>query len=183
VDTRKLNVSKLNAARRQLDCAIELWFLGKDDVSIHTLAAAAYQIIHDINHKKRGRDLLYDSAVIEDEYQSTWVALIKKPVNFFKHADNDADKTIEFSPYSSLLFMLFSLLGLRAIGEQTNDVEDALTMWIMVYEPSLLKEDFRNRMAEGIPVNLLAHLKTISKRDFLEAFLRVRAEIKAKGLA
>jgi hypothetical protein len=59
--------------------------------------------------------------------------------------------TIEFTPYSSLLFMLFSVLGLRAIGEQTNDVEDTLTMWIIVYEPSFVKKDFSNRMAKGIP--------------------------------
>jgi hypothetical protein len=183
VDTRKLNVSKLSAARRQLDCAIALWFLGKDDVSIHTLAAAAYQIIHDINHKKRGRDLLYDSAVIKDEYQSMWAALIKKPVNFFKHADNDADGIIEFSPSDSVMFMLFSLLGLHAIGEQTNDVEDSLTTWITVHEPSLLREDYRNRLAKTVPVDVLAHLRTIPKHDFLKTFLRARAQIKAKGLA
>jgi transcriptional regulator with XRE-family HTH domain len=48
-DSAKLKVSKLDAARRQLECAIELWFLEKDEVSVHTLAGAAYQIIHDIN--------------------------------------------------------------------------------------------------------------------------------------
>ena len=34
-----VRVSKLNAARRQLDCAIEMWFADKDEVAIHTLAA------------------------------------------------------------------------------------------------------------------------------------------------
>jgi len=183
VDNRKLNVSKLSAARTQLDCAIELWFLDKDDVSIHTLAAAAYQIIHDINEKRGGgRDLIYNSAVIKDEYRSMWVKLIKKPVNFFKHADNDSEGTIEFSPFVSLLFMIFSLVGLRAVGEQTNDVEDTLIAWITVHEPSLLTEDYRRLLAKSGPVNALAHLRTVSKGDFLKTSLRVRAEIRAKGL-
>ena len=52
-----IRVSKLDAARRQLDCAIELWFADKDAVSTHGLAAAAHQIIHDTNRKKGGPDL------------------------------------------------------------------------------------------------------------------------------
>ena len=61
VRDEKQQISKIEAARRQLDCAIELWFCDKDEVSIHTLAAAAYQIIHDLK-MKRGelRDLLYE---------------------------------------------------------------------------------------------------------------------------
>jgi hypothetical protein len=184
VDDRKLRVSKLSAARRQLDCAIELWFLDKDDVSIQTLAAAAYQIIHDLNQKKGGvRDLLYDSVVVKDEYRTMWVTTIKESVNFFKHADNDPGRTIEFRPFSSVIFMMFSLLGLNAIGEQTNDVEDALTTWISIHEPNFLKESYRKLLAERVPMNTLAHVGTISKCDFLKAYLRVRAEIRVKGLA
>ena len=183
MDDRKLNVSKLDAARRQLDCAIELWFLNKDDVCIHTLTAAAYQIIHDINQKKGGvRDLLYDSAVIKDEYRSMWIATIKRPVNFFKHADNDSEDIIEFRPFSSLLFMLFSLLGLGAIGEQTNDVEDALTTWIALNEPNLVRENYRKLLAKSISVNALTHLRTISKGEFLKAYVRGRAEVRANNL-
>ena len=49
----KISISKLDAACRQLDCAIELWFADGDPVSIHTLACASHQIIHDI--KKLGQ--------------------------------------------------------------------------------------------------------------------------------
>ena len=116
-----------------------------------------------------------------------WVSLNKKPVNFFKHADNDADGIIEFSPSGSVMFMLFSLLGLQAIGEQTNDVDDSLTTWIAVHEPNLLREDYlredylredyRNRLAKSVPLDVLAHLRTIPKRDFLQAFFRAREQI------
>ena len=59
--SKKVQISKIESARRQLDCAIELWFLDKDEVSIHTLVAAAHQIIHDIKVQRgEKRDLLYD---------------------------------------------------------------------------------------------------------------------------
>jgi hypothetical protein len=181
LDDRKLVVSKVSAARRQLDSAIELWFLDKDEVCIQTLAAAAYQIIHDINQKKGGtRDLLYDSAVIKDEYRSMWVAIIKKPVNFFKHANNDAEEIIEFSPFSSLLFMIFCFLGLKAIGEQTNDVEDTLITWIAVNEPNLVTEGYRELLSETLSVAGLADLRSIPKSEFFKTCLRARAELRAK---
>jgi hypothetical protein len=48
MNDQKLRIYKIEAARRQLDSAIELWFLDKDEVSVHTLAAAAYQLVHDL---------------------------------------------------------------------------------------------------------------------------------------
>ena len=48
-------VTKLEAASRQLDTAIRLFFSGGDAVSIHTLAAAAFNVFADIaEHRKVG---------------------------------------------------------------------------------------------------------------------------------
>jgi hypothetical protein len=179
VDDRKLYISKVSAARRQLDTAIELWFLDKGEVCVQTLVGAAYQIIHDINQKKGAvHDLLYDSLVVKDEYRSKWVAIIKNPVNFFKHADNDPDAIVEFNPVSSLLFMIFCLLGLKAIGERTNDVEDTLTLWITIHEPSLVTEAYKKLLAESVSLEAVAHLKAIPKGEFLKRCLIALAEIR-----
>lgn len=42
---KKIQVTKLDAVRRQLETAVILWFHDGDPVSIHTLTGAAYQII------------------------------------------------------------------------------------------------------------------------------------------
>ena len=47
-----LIITKLEAARRQLESAIFLYFEEKDPVSIHTLTAAAYNILRDISAKR-----------------------------------------------------------------------------------------------------------------------------------
>jgi hypothetical protein len=46
LDETKITISKFDAARRQLNTAITLWFADGDPVAIHTLAYAAYEIIH-----------------------------------------------------------------------------------------------------------------------------------------
>lgn len=51
MDVSRIQISKLEAAKRQRDTAIKMWFADGDPVSIHTLAAAAHQIINDVNEK------------------------------------------------------------------------------------------------------------------------------------
>ncbi len=46
-----LEISKLDAAKRQLDTAIRLYFCDGDPVSIHTLAAASYNILRDVTEQ------------------------------------------------------------------------------------------------------------------------------------
>ena len=130
-------IAKLESARRQLDTAIRLWFEEGDPVSIHTLACAAYEIIHVISKKRnRARDLLFDSLIIKDEYRREANAVLKKPANFFKHARNDADASIEFHPTISELFILFSILGLELSGEQKTDAERAFLFGSFFKSPS-----------------------------------------------
>ena len=48
----KINVSKVEAARRQIDVAIHMLFSEEDPLAIHTLAGAAFQILRDLADKK-----------------------------------------------------------------------------------------------------------------------------------
>jgi hypothetical protein len=58
-------ISKIEAACRQLNTAIKLWFADGDLVSIHTLACSAHQIVHDINRQKGGREMNIAARQIE----------------------------------------------------------------------------------------------------------------------
>src|SRR5438045_2665233 len=92
-----IRISKLDAARRQLQTAISLWFNDGDPVAIHTLAAAAYEIIHAVSATRdpNRRDLLFDSLVVKDEYRREANAWFRGPANFFKHADRDPNDITE----------------------------------------------------------------------------------------
>lgn len=81
-------VTKLEAAKRQLDTAIKLYFDNEDSLSVHTLAYASFKILFD----------LYPS-FHSDGYAAKIDELIQQPklgwsrfnrtANFLKHADRD----------------------------------------------------------------------------------------------
>ncbi len=148
--SEKVQVSKLEAARRQLDCAIQLWFLDGDEVSIHTLAVAAHQIIHDIKQRKGvSAELLYDYGRVKKEYRKEWQRVLKQHANFFKHADNDPKATIEFSPFGNLMFLVFSIMGLGMIGEPTSRQMNVLVLWLSINKADLISPRvFKKRLTQ-----------------------------------
>ena len=62
--TARLQISKLDAARRQLEIAVRLYFAEDDPVSIHTLTSAAYQLLSDINRALGGPPMLKERVQI-----------------------------------------------------------------------------------------------------------------------
>ena len=61
----KVRVTKLDAAKKQLETAIMLYFHDGDPVSIHTLCCAAYSVIHTLN-KKRNNPLSRNDLMLKD---------------------------------------------------------------------------------------------------------------------
>jgi hypothetical protein len=118
-------ISKLEAAERQLDQAILLFFARQDQVSIHTLATSAYQIIADICKQKGIEREIEDSMVLEKlGIRRELIAAIRKPQNFFKHADKDFHQSVKLNPMLTVCFMMSAvqyLLKLRPV--QTPECE------------------------------------------------------------
>jgi hypothetical protein len=179
-DKRKIQISKIEAAKRQLDCAIDLWFRGKDEVSIHTLLVASYRVIYDIN-KKHGtlHEAVYDTPVIKEEYKKEWVKMIAEPSNFFKHADRDPEGQIEFYPVINTMFMLHAVTGLASLKEPPSVLLRILSIWLFVHEPRFLSPVGLEFFKRGIPDTEVAHLRPLSKQEFLETMLKVAADHEA----
>jgi hypothetical protein len=109
-------------------------------VSIHTLACSAHQIVHDINQQKGGRDLIYDSLVIKDEYRSEANRILKHPYNFFKHADKDASDTVELKPDLTEFFIMFTSGGLEILGQLPDEIRAAFTIHYGLRHPGYLTD-------------------------------------------
>ncbi|MFO7559236.1 MAG: hypothetical protein R6X10_10440 [Desulfobacterales bacterium] len=105
----KINISKLKAARAQLDAAIEMYFVSDNPVATHTLTSAAYNILRDIALKS-GSDCPFLKTGYINEYPESKRKMIRnflnRPENFFKHADRDPNGTIEFDTELTELFLL-----------------------------------------------------------------------------
>lgn len=171
-ETRKLVIGKLDAARRQLSVAIREWFYDGDPVVVHTLACAAYEIIHSLSSQRNPnrRDLLFDNDNIKTEHQREWRDLLRKPANFFKHADRDGDSVIEFNPKQSDGFIMFSILGVSLCGERLNTVESAWWMWLQVSEPRYLTEKGRKFFADNVPAESIEYARTLPRDEFFRCF-------------
>ena len=98
---KNLTISKLDAAKRQLETAIRLYFSNGDPVSIHTLTAAAHNIIRDVT-KRRGNELMLvkDQLLeyLKPDFRKIFKEKLNEAENFFKHADRDHEATLNFNP-------------------------------------------------------------------------------------
>jgi hypothetical protein len=143
-----IRISKCDAAKRQFRTAIRLWFDNGEPVAIHTLAFAAYEVLHSIclkrdpNHKPI---LLFDSPLIEEDRRSEWNRLMRKEANFFKHADRDGDSVIEFNPEVSLFFIFFAAVARDDCGEPESDEESAFIVWLKISRPKMISEEGRKK--------------------------------------
>lgn len=168
-----MKISKLDAARRQLDSAIRLWFADDDPVTICALAWAAYQIIQDINEKKGDKSvtlLELTRAVVNPEHVEEAVRFLKKPTNFFKHANRDPHDILDYNPEMSDCIMLIAIRGLQSLGEQMSDVQRVFSMWQNIHHDNRFLEgsEFLRKLDKA---QVLAQLRQVRKRDFLAAGL------------
>jgi hypothetical protein len=163
-----ITVTKLEAARRQLTVALGLWFEDGDPIAIHTLASAAYEIIHVLSKEKnRPRGLLFDSDVIEDDFRGEWNSLIKNPANFFKNAKKEKAQTLEFNPGLSELFRMFAVLGLHYCGEETSDIEGAFLVRLGYERPKFFTEAGRKLYIDRFPIEEIENLRNTPRSAFL----------------
>ena len=108
---RPLKIKKRDAAKRQLETALRLWFEGGDPVSIHTLAAASNEVIHRLGTKK-GRPALLQEWLSENPKIRSRMVNVQ---NFFKHAsiDSNPSETITLFRHHSEILLYDSVICWR----------------------------------------------------------------------
>jgi hypothetical protein len=100
-------ITKIQAAEQQLDTAIRLFFENIDHLSAYTLAAASREITDDLCDKKKHELFQQEFArlgdalevrlsfrdemriFIKEDYFKDAINLLRKRLNFLKHADKD----------------------------------------------------------------------------------------------
>lgn len=136
-------ITKIQAAKAQLATAIRLYFEDRDPISVHTLVAAAAEIIGRIC-TARGivsmrNDLL--GKIIPTRQKEVGDRL-NQARNFFKHASTgDPTETFEFSEDEideiNLMAIVFAVIDLMQLGESMNEMR-LFNAWITVTEPKLV---------------------------------------------
>lgn len=146
----ELNISKLDAAKRQLESAIRIYFHNGDPVSIHTLTAAAYNVIRDINKKRGGESMLIKEQILDQlkpEHIKTFRDKINQAENFFKHADRDHDGTLKFNPLLTEFLIIDACSQYYKLTGEDAPLFAAFRGWHIINYPDLFKfDDERNSL-------------------------------------
>lgn len=166
----KIKVSKIDAARRQLDCAIKLWFEDGDEVSVHTLTFAAYEIIDDLNVKHGNIDntlLGMAKKYMPPERIEDMMRAFKKAMIFFKHADRDPHVILDFDPQLSEMMLMFTIQAFNALGERLTAPQHAFVIWAFLHNAKL-HEAVKEKLPESVTVQGLDQLRRFNKAQFFK---------------
>ena len=165
MDSGQIQVTKMDATHRQIRAAIRMWFAEEDPVAIHTLVAAAHEVVHSLFKLRGLSGLLFDSRLVKDEYRSEVAKLLKAPANFFKHADRDPDAIMDFHPYANELLLLTCVHALARMGEPTFLEYDVLTCWFRIHQPKFFPTD---AIRDHTPAEALEHAERMTRNEFFK---------------
>ena len=148
-----ITLSKLDAAKRQLETAVNLWFEERDAVSIHTLAAAAHRVAHDVaTHRGGGAFLLDHDRLAGWGYDpKTFKKALRQAETFFKHAENDPHDTYTFSTSQTESILASAIECFHGLVSERSPVLALFMGWFHFRHSDTLSEAARDRFAKLLP--------------------------------
>ena len=169
IESEETTVTKLKEARRQIETAIELWVREADPVSIHTLAAAAHRLVHDVAASDKeigisGAFLLDGKRLAEWGFNpKEFKKELRRAETFFKHAKDDPNDSYTLS-HSLTEAVLYSTIDCyRRLVKEKSALMGLFLAWFGVQSPALLDEPSRDKLANIIPAS-----KGVSRQEFFE---------------
>jgi hypothetical protein len=150
-------ITKTDAAERQLNTAIRLFFENRDHLSSYALAVASREITDGVIKSRRSKlsqreparvgDPLkvhlsyreYLEALIKPEFYKSSIKLFHKWQNFLKHADEDPDAEIEpFKTKFLALVIIFAIKNYVLLTQHWTTEMATFFTWFTVAEPQLV---------------------------------------------
>lgn len=126
-----MEISKLEAAKRQLDCAIRLYFNDDDMCSVITLCKASFRLLWDL-YPRLSQDGFEKEfgKIIDWMGWKNYYAI----ANFLKHADKDHDEMMEPHEVHALSgighsIILYGRITESALSPEMKAWETIMTLW------------------------------------------------------
>src|SRR5260370_19437482 len=151
-------ITKLDAAERQLNTSIRLFFENRDHLSSYALTAASREITDDLLGKRSAQVFQRESARLGDpakvrlsfrqefcdrikpEHYEKALKLLRKWQNFLKHADNDPDGEMDdLSPVALALNIMFACWNFRLLANRNTGEMTKFVIWFYSAHPEYTK--------------------------------------------
>ncbi len=159
-----MEISKLDASKRQLDTAINLFFKQADPISTHTLTAAAHQLLMDIGRSANIKSVIKENPFIKKEYFKEYIRKVNEAENFFKHANMDSNALLKFNSEQTEYLLLDAVeMYMQLTSERPEDMS-IFRIWFLCKYPNYISPDIQERLNfNGINIQ---SRRTKSKPDF-----------------
>jgi hypothetical protein len=137
-----MELTKIEAAVRQLDTAIQLFFEKRDPVSIRTLIAAAGRILSDlVEYKKPGESWRSNTVKSIPTLTAGEVYdILNSTPNFLKHADRDPESVHLFTEAENEDLIFMATLECGEIHSTSLEMQ-AFQIWYMAAHPERFPTD------------------------------------------
>jgi hypothetical protein len=165
-----IKLSKLDAAKRQLDAAVRAFFTGEDPVAVHTLVGAAANIISDlVGHSAPEKSWDSRCAKHNSLSKKQYIDIVHDVQTFFKHADRDPQGKLDFDQCKTEHLVFIASLNLEELNEpgDTHLIELSLfQLWYIARWREIRDKD-DPRIAEliGTADNSFPGLNKLSRDD------------------
>jgi len=131
-------ITKLEAAKRQMDEAIRLFFERRDCVATHSLASAAAQVLSDLCDAKGIPSPIRGAGVIKEKHRKEWLSRLKAAENFFKHGDRDSEGTLEFRPKQTEGMLFDATYMYASLTKRQTYAGAVFQSWFFLKHPDFL---------------------------------------------
>jgi hypothetical protein len=156
------HLTKIDAARRQVDEAIKMLFDKRDTIATHTVVCAASQALADLGNVRGVPGWTRNKNIIKPEHWKKFRKAITEAETFFKHADQDPDGTLGFHPEITPLFLAEAVEMLRLLAGKLTWPAMVFAIWFSHKYPDLLLEGELKQM-----VTAQAALNMLDVNDFV----------------
>lgn len=165
-DNKPIQLTKIEAARRQIDTAIQLYFTDGDSVSALALTFAASDVLRNIADAGKQKTIYGDFIDhLKPALRQEFLDLLRKPQVFIKHADQNPADIISFYPRAYEIPLLIDCELYAELTENPTILMEMYSLWRFSENPQLIAspDSYRNMLED---VNRLLAKNELSKNKY-----------------
>jgi hypothetical protein len=137
-----LQIGKLDAANRQLDFAIALFFSGGDPVCVHTLAGAASILLSDLIESRDPGESWDRMAQADNNLSpSEYFKIARNSQNFVKHAKHDSNAVLRFNERDTEDMIMITVLNSGHL-QKLSVHQEVFGLWYLARNADTLGPDY-----------------------------------------
>lgn len=132
-------ITKLDGVRQQLLTAVRLYFTTDDWPSIHTLSAAALEVVLDLSEKQGCSDTFRDwvRVLVMPEHQKLFMRKFRAAANFLKHADRDSESAHDFNSEATENVLFLAIYHYRQLATESIAQFELYLRWWRICHPEV----------------------------------------------